>query len=138
MDIILRLNQERKSYMQILEIKTDEQAPVLNSGATPKQYHIEWVLGVTKASLKQKIWRMSNSQEAIDAIALIGSRRGGLFTLDELSSLADWFTWEDAAAAGEADATSGLSEWRDRQCRKKQERAYKKIAELKQLEERKS
>jgi hypothetical protein len=117
---------------------TTEVSTVEAGNPTPKQYHIEGVLGVTKASLKQKIWRMSNSQEAIDAIALLDSRRGGLFTLDELSSLADWFTWEDAAAAGEADATSGLSEWRDRQCRKKQERAYKKIAELKQLEERKS
>ena len=117
---------------------TTEQAPVQEGEQTARQYHIEGVLGVTKASFKKKIWRMSNSQEAIDAIGLLDSRRGGFFSLDQLSSLAEWFVWEDASAAGEADATSGLSDWRDRQCRKKQERAYKKIAELKQLEERKS
>ena len=124
--------------MQILENKTTEQASIQEGEQTARQYHIEGVLGVTKASFKQKIWRMSNSQEAIDAIALLDSRRGGFFTLDELSSLAEWLVWEDAAAAGEIDATSGLSDWRNRQCRKKQERAYKKIAELKQQEERKS
>lgn len=113
---------------------TTEVTPV-QAGRT---YDIQTILGTSKYALKKKIWRMSNSQEAIDAIALLNSRRGSFFSLAELYSLVDWLVWDDAAASGEADATTGLSEYRDRQCRKKHERALRWLGEIKAQEERKS
>ena len=98
-----------------------------------KTYHIEHVLTVSKSNLKKKIWSQAEfSPEAVESIALL-KRRGPYFTLDELSDLACWLTWNDAAADGH-EATP-LTEWRDRQCAKRAARALKNIQNLRAYEE---
>lgn len=100
-----------------------------------KTYHIEHVLTVSKSNLKKKIWAQSEgSPEAVAAIALL-NRRGPYFTLDELSGLAEWLTWSDAAADGHSDAVTPLTEWRDRQSAKREARALQNIRNLRAHEE---
>jgi hypothetical protein len=100
-----------------------------------KTYHIEHVLTVSKSSLKKKIWSQSEgSPEAVAAIDLL-NRRGPNFTLDELVRLSEWLTWSDAAADGHSDAVTPLTEWRDRQCAKRDARALKNIQNLRAHEE---
>lgn len=99
-----------------------------------KQYHIEFVLGMSKSTLKRKIWNMANSPEAIQAYKLLSSRRNGLFTLSELSGLAEWITWDDASANGEPDAVTGLTLYRDRRCKRRYDRACRTIRELEKIE----
>ena len=97
----------------------------------PKQYHIEGVLGVTKSALKRTIWRQAEgSENARTAIALLESRKTGFFSLVELGSLVDWLVWDDAAANGETDATSGLTRYREARCRRRHANAMSKLAEL--------
>jgi hypothetical protein len=110
---------------------TAEQAPA-QSG---KKYHIEGVLGITKTSLKKSIWRQSEaSEEACKAISLLESRRDGMFLLAELFNLADWLTWDDAAASGEEDAQNGLTKWRDRRCKRRADRAFANLRRLQEKE----
>ena len=100
-----------------------------------KTYHIEGVLGVSKASLKKSIWRQAEaSEQASKAIALLDSRRGGMFLLSELFDLAQWLAWDDAASHGEQDAESGLTRWRDRRCKRKADRAFENLRRLQQEE----
>jgi hypothetical protein len=97
-----------------------------------KTYHIEAVLTVSKSNLKKKIWCQAEfSPEAVRDIELL-NRRGPYFTLSELQDLSCWLVWNDAAADGH-EATP-LTEWRDRQSRKRYERAGRNIANLRALE----
>jgi|ERR1700722_5877672 len=102
--------------------------PLTDSAAT---YHIEGVLGVTKSSLKRSIWKQAEGAEnAVKAIAILDSRRGSFFTLDELNTLCDWLIWNDAAADGVEGETTGLTEYRNARCRKRYDRAVAKLIEL--------
>jgi hypothetical protein len=100
-----------------------------------KTYDITWVLGCTKSSLKKKIWsRSEGSPEARADIILLNSRRGPLFTLDEISDLAGWLEWHDAARDGHEGCATPLTEWRDRQAAKAAKRAAEIISRLRNLE----
>lgn len=100
-----------------------------------RTYHIEHVLTVSKSNLKKKIWAQAEfSPQAVESIALL-NRRGPYFTLDELSDLHCWLTWNDAASDGHSDAATPLTEWRDRQCAKRAARALKNLQNLRAYEQ---